>query len=80
MGPIEHHDTAANFSKEHTGPRIAHCFQPSVYIHIHTYNFITKLYRHLAEVIENHEKEYIRNTGQGEASQYKCKKLKLGGG
>jgi hypothetical protein len=48
------------FSKAHTGPRFAHRFQNSVY------DYITKLCRQQAEVIQNHDNENIRNTGQGE--------------
>jgi hypothetical protein len=43
------------------------------------YDYITKLYRQLAEVIQNHDNENVRNIGQGEAHRRKYKKLKLGG-
>jgi hypothetical protein len=33
-----------------------------------------------AEVIQNHENENVRYSGQGEAPHRKYKKLKLGGG
>jgi hypothetical protein len=36
-----------------------------------------KLYRQ--QVIQNHENANVRNTGQGEHRQWKCKRLKLGG-
>jgi hypothetical protein len=44
------------------------------------YHFITKVRRHEAEVIQNHDNEYVRNIGQGEARHRKYKRLKLGGG
>jgi hypothetical protein len=43
----------------------------------HIYDYITKLCRQQAEVIQNHENANVRNIGQGEA---KRKRLKLGGG
>jgi hypothetical protein len=44
------------------------------------YDYITKLCRQQAEVIQNHENVNVRNIGQGEARYRKHKKLKLGGG
>jgi hypothetical protein len=44
------------------------------------YDFITKLCRQQAEVIQNHENANVRNIGQGEAHHRKHKRLKLGGG
>jgi hypothetical protein len=44
------------------------------------YNYITKLFRQQAEVIQNHDTTNIRNTGQGEHRHRKYKRLKLGGG
>jgi hypothetical protein len=44
------------------------------------YDYITKLNRLQAEVIQNHENEHVRGIGQGEAKQKKCKTLKLWGG
>jgi hypothetical protein len=44
----------------------------------YVYDYITKLCRQQAEVIQNHEN--VRNIGQGEARHWKYKKLKLGGG
>jgi hypothetical protein len=32
-----------------------------------------------AEVIQNHENDYVRSIGQGEAGHRKYKRLKLGG-
>jgi hypothetical protein len=43
-------------------------------------NYITKLCRQQAEVIQNHKNENVRYIGQGEATHRKCKRLKLGGG
>jgi hypothetical protein len=44
------------------------------------YDYITKLCRQQAEVIQNHDNENVRTTGQGEARHRKYKRLKLGGG
>jgi hypothetical protein len=44
------------------------------------YDYITKLSRQQAEVIQNHENVNVRNIGQGEAWNRKYKRLKLGGG
>jgi hypothetical protein len=44
------------------------------------YDYITKLCRQQAEVIQNHSNENVRNTGQGEANRRKYKRLELGGG
>jgi hypothetical protein len=46
----------------------------------YVYNYITKLCRRQAEVIQNHENENVRGIGQGEATHRKYEKLKLGGG
>jgi hypothetical protein len=43
-------------------------------------DYITKLCRNQAEVIQNHENENVRYIGQGEARHKKYKRLKLGGG
>jgi hypothetical protein len=43
-------------------------------------DYITKLCRQQAAVIQNHENEHVRGTGQGEARHRKYKRLKLGGG
>jgi hypothetical protein len=45
----------------------------------YVYDYITKLCRQQAEVIQNHN-ENVRNIGQGEARHRKHKRLKLGGG
>jgi hypothetical protein len=63
------------FSKAHTGSRIAHGFQYSVRVLFHN-----KLCRQQAEVILNHDNENVRNIGQGEARHRKYKRLKFGGG
>jgi hypothetical protein len=44
------------------------------------YDYITKLCRQHAEVIQNHDNENVRTTGQGKAHHRKYKRLKLGGG
>jgi hypothetical protein len=46
----------------------------------YVYDYITKLCRQQAEVIQNHENEHVRGTGQGEARHGKYKRLELGGG
>jgi len=43
----------------------------------YAYDFITKLCRRQAEVIQNHDNENVPNTGQGEAQH---RKYKLGSG
>jgi hypothetical protein len=45
----------------------------------YVYDFITKLCRQQAEVIQNHDNENIRNIGQGKAPHRKYKRLNLGG-
>jgi hypothetical protein len=42
------------------------------------YDYITKLCRQQAEVIQNRDNENCRNIGQGEAQHRKYKRLKLG--
>jgi hypothetical protein len=44
------------------------------------YDYITKLCRQQAEVIQNHENANVRDIGKGEARRRKYKRLKLGGG
>jgi hypothetical protein len=44
------------------------------------YNYMTKLCRRQAEVIQNHENNHARGIGQCEARHRKYKRLKLGGG
>jgi hypothetical protein len=46
----------------------------------YVYDYITKLCRQQAEVIQKHENENVRYIGQGEARHRKYKMLKLGGG
>jgi hypothetical protein len=46
----------------------------------YVYDYIMKLCRQQAEVIQNHSNENVRNIGQGEANHRKYKRLKLGGG
>jgi hypothetical protein len=44
------------------------------------YDYVTKLRRQQAEVIQNHVNENVHNTGQGEARHRIYKRLTLGGG
>jgi hypothetical protein len=44
------------------------------------YDYVTKLHRMQAEVIQNHENENVHYIGQGEAQYRKYKRLKLGQG
>jgi hypothetical protein len=44
------------------------------------YDYITKLCRQQAEVIQNHENANVRNIGQGDAQHSKHMSIKLGGG
>jgi hypothetical protein len=46
----------------------------------YVYDYITKLCRQQAEVIQNHENEHVRGMGRGEARHRKYRRLKLGGG
>jgi hypothetical protein len=57
-----------------TSSQFTHGFQTSVY------DYITKLCRKQAVVLQNHKNENIRNIGQGELRHRNCKRLKLGGG
>jgi hypothetical protein len=47
---------------------------------LYGHDFITKLCRQQAEVVQNHENANIRNNGQSEDIQRKHKMLKIGGG
>jgi hypothetical protein len=44
------------------------------------YDYMTKLRRQQAELIQYHVNKNVRNIGQGEARHRKYKSLKLGGG
>jgi hypothetical protein len=44
------------------------------------FDYITKLCRQQAEVIQNHDNGNVRTIGQGDARHRKYKRLKLGGG
>jgi hypothetical protein len=44
------------------------------------YDYITKLCRQRAIVVQNHENALVFNSGQGEAQYRKYKRHKLGGG
>jgi hypothetical protein len=46
----------------------------------YVYDYITKLCRQQAEIIQNHDNENVRYTGQGKAPHRKYKRLKLGDG
>jgi hypothetical protein len=46
----------------------------------YVYDFITKLYRQKAEVIQNHDNENVRNIGQGDTRHRMYKRLQLGDG
>jgi hypothetical protein len=46
----------------------------------YTYDYITKLYKKQAKIIQNHGNANVRNIGQGEPRHRKYKRLKLGGG
>jgi hypothetical protein len=46
----------------------------------YVYDFITKLCRRQAEIINNHENENVGNIGQGETPHRKHKRLKFGRG
>jgi hypothetical protein len=63
------------FSEAHIGPRYSCGF-----LNPYVYDYITKLCRQQAEVIQNHENENVLYIGQGEAPYRKYKSLKLGGG
>jgi hypothetical protein len=67
--------TIGNFSKR-TSVRDMHKAFHIPYV----YDYITKLCRQQAEVIQNHGNENVRYIGQGEARHRKYKRLKLGGG
>jgi hypothetical protein len=46
----------------------------------YVYDYITKLCRQQAEVIQTHDKEYDHSIGQGKAGHRKYKRLKVGSG
>jgi hypothetical protein len=48
---------------------------PAPYI----YNYVTKLCRQQAKVIQNHENANVHNIGNGEARHKKYQRLKVGG-
>jgi hypothetical protein len=63
------------FCKVHTRPRFVHGFNLP-----YLYDYITELCSQQAEVIQNHENEYVLDIGQGEARHRKYSRLKHGGG
>jgi hypothetical protein len=66
--------TIGNFPR-HTPILDLHMASKLLYI----YDYITKLCRQQAEVIQNHENANVRNIEQGEPRHRKYKRLKLGG-
>jgi hypothetical protein len=46
----------------------------------YVYDYVTKICRQQAEVIQNHENANVRNIGQGEPRQRRYKRFKLRGG
>jgi hypothetical protein len=64
--------TIGNFSRR-TPVRELHTVQ-------YVYDYITKLSRQEAEVIQHHGNANVRNIGQGETRHRKYKRLELGGG
>jgi hypothetical protein len=46
----------------------------------YNYDYVTKLCRQQAEVIQNHENANVRHIGKGNARHRKYKRLKRGGG
>jgi hypothetical protein len=46
----------------------------------YVFDYITKLCKQQAEVIQKQASEHVRSIGQGEASHRKYKRLNLGGG
>jgi len=67
--------TIGNYPRR-TSTRVLHMAFKIPYV----YDFIRKLCRRQAEVIQNHGNENVRNIGQGKAQHRKYKRLKLGGG
>jgi hypothetical protein len=59
-------------------PIVSHYHRPPR--HSTPIDFITKLCRQQAEVIQNHVNPNVRSIGQGEAKHRKYKRLNLGGG
>jgi hypothetical protein len=69
------HRTIENFPRR-TPVRDIHIAFQIPYV----YDYITKLCRQRAEVIQNYDNQNIRNIGQAEARHRTYKRLKLGGG
>jgi hypothetical protein len=61
------------YSKVHAGPRFRAAFGLP-----YVYDYVIKLFRQQADVIQNHENKHVRSIGQGEARRRKYKRLKLG--
>jgi hypothetical protein len=67
--------TTGNFPRRTTVRELCKAFNIP-----YIYDYITKLCRQQAEVIQNHANANVRHIGQGEAQYRKYKRLKLGGG
>jgi hypothetical protein len=63
------------FPRRYTGSPCAYGFQTS-----YIYDCITLLSMQQAEVMQNHENANVRNIGQDDARQRKCKRFKVGNG
>jgi hypothetical protein len=78
-GPVAHAKqglrTSGNFPRPTPVPDLHTAFNLP-----YVYDYITKLCRRQAKVIQNHGNEHVRCIGQGEARHRKYKRLKLGGG
>ena len=72
---LNEHDDDVNYSRR-TPTRDLHMVFEIPYI----YDFITKLCRRQAEVIQNHDNENVPNTGQDGAQHRNYKRLRLGRG
>jgi hypothetical protein len=67
--------TIGNFPRRTSFPDLHVTFQIP-----YLYDYVTKLCRQQAEVIQNHDYKNVHNIGQGEARHRKHKMFKLGGG
>jgi hypothetical protein len=69
------HRTIGNFPRH-----IAVCKLHKAFNIPYIYNYITKLCRQQAEILQMHGKANVRSIGQGKPRHRKCKRLKAGGG
>jgi hypothetical protein len=67
--------TTGNFPRR-TPVRSLHTASSVPYV----YNYITKLCKQQAEVIQNHENDHVHRIGEGEDRHRKYKRLKVGSG